>query len=377
MPFAVNPSGLAAVTLDGTKAYTFGEQGGSLIAIDLASGETVGTAKPEGSMPDGYLPARRDPPRDLTPSCEKRGPAVATVGGKKVALALFPVVEQGSGTQPDAEAVEMVALDADSGRTAWRTRLDLQEEHTTCRVAGVSGHTAVLVLGGDRSIGVSHTTYGVDLTTRKVVWQQENFEAQLVLNHHVVGGTENAEGWVVLASHDAERGARQWTSSATSYGQLDATMFSPERVLARAVGLGSGTTVVKLSDGSPQPLEGYGEDSPAINRCLYDGRSLTVCSMGDEEEAELVAYDADGKRRWRIGGPSDDTGRIAPFLTAAYHGLVYGVVQRENRQPEPIVLDGRTGTDRERSPGAAPRLVNAYVGLDDEGASVMVHRSAG
>lgn len=377
VPFSVNPSGLDAVTLDGTKAYTFGSEGGSLIAVDLASSQTIGTAEPEGSLPEGYLPAMRNPPRDLSPSCEQRGPAVATVGGKKVALGLFPVVEQGSGTNPDTAAIEMVALDTDSGKTAWRARLDIRQAHTTCHVAGVSGHTAVLVLGGDRAVGVSHTTYGVDLTTGKVVWEQENFEAQLVQDGHAVGGTENDDGWVVLASHEAEHGKWQWTSSPAADIQIDASVFSPGRLLVKTIMMGAADTVVKLSDGSPQPVEGIGEEFAGVNRCLYDGQSLTFCHMGTDDEAELVAYDANGKRQWRVGGPSDDSGRIAPFLTAAYHGLVYGAVERDNRPSQPIVLDGRTGSDRELSPGATPWLVNAYVGLDDERGSVTVHHSTG
>ncbi|TGA92606.1 hypothetical protein [Streptomyces sp. MZ04] len=132
------------MALDGTKAYTYAAGGGSLDAIDLASGETFGSAEPEGALPDGYLPATRDPAdTDVAPACEQRRPVVATVAGTKVALGLFPVVEKGSGTTPDSTAMELVALDTESGRTAWRDRLDIQENNVTCRIAGVSANTAV------------------------------------------------------------------------------------------------------------------------------------------------------------------------------------------------------------------------------------------
>jgi hypothetical protein len=45
-------------------------------------------------------------------------------------------------------------------------------------------------------------------------------------------------------------------------------------------------------------------------------------------------------------------------VTAVWHGAVYG---RANDQP--VVLDAKTGADREPSPGIAPVAVNAHGGV--------------
>ena len=48
-------------------------------------------------------------------------------------------------------------------------------------------------------------------------------------------------------------------------------------------------------------------------------------------------------------------------MTTAWHGAVYGTTVNG-----PLVLDARTGADRDTRPGAAPVLVNAYLGLGAE-----------
>jgi hypothetical protein len=381
----VNPARLDSVTLDGTRAYTYDPEGGALVVVDLASSPTeeyAGRAEPEGTLPEGYLPAQRARANTaVPPSCERRGPALSTVEGTRLALALFPVVEAGSGTTPDNQALELVALDTAAGEAAWHARFDLDEDKVTCHIAGVSGNTAVVVLGGDREFGVAQTTYGIDLVTRKVVWRQENFDAQLVLGGHVVGGTADENGWVVLTSHDARSGRRQWTSSVQADWQLEASVWSPGRLFVRSTGAGgSDTAVVKLADGGVQDMAGFGERLVDVDRCVYDEQSRTFCTASTTEGAELTAYDADsGRRLWRVGGPSDTSGRLVPSLTAAYHGAVYGTVRRGDQEPpEPLVLDGATGKDREVSPGAAPWRVNGYVGLVPAGDhSVAVYLAVG
>jgi hypothetical protein len=371
--FPVNPRGLEAVTLDGTKAYTYTPEGGGLVVVDLSSGETTATARPEGVLPDGYLPALRNPPRtSVAPSCEQRAPAAATVAGRRLALALFPVVEAGSGTTPDTQAYEMVGLDTATEETAWRARLNLDEDRTTCHIAGVSGNTAVVVLGGDREFGVHQTTFGVDLTTRKVIWRQDNFDAQLVLGGRAVGGTQAANDWVSLASYDAGSGRRQWTSSVSGEWQLEVSVFSEHWLFVKGTGWASpGPAVVSLGDGRAGTFAGFGDETD-VGRCYYDQRSRTFCWAKTDAGSEVTAYDAgSGRRLWRLG-PSDTSGRLVPNLTAAFHGAVYGGVQRDEDQFEPVVLDGDTGNDRETEPGAAPWRVNEYVGLRPRGGSVSI-----
>jgi hypothetical protein len=45
-------------------------------------------------------------------------------------------------------------------------------------------------------------------------------------------------------------------------------------------------------------------------------------------------------------------------VTAAWHGAVYGTAG-----DKPLVLDAKTGVDREPSPGLAPAAVSGYAGF--------------
>ena len=91
-------------------------------------------------------------------------------------------------------------------------------------------------------------------------------------------------------------------------------------------------------------------------RCVWDEAATTVCG-GD---TRVFAVDATtAAPLWEL--PDPGANRVAPRLTTAWHGAVYGTTVNG-----PVVLDARTGADRDTRPGAAPVLVNAYLGLGAE-----------
>lgn len=58
----------------------------------------------------------------------------------------------------------------------------------------------------------------------------------------------------------------------------------------------------------------------------HDGTYKTIPhspGLGTVEGSEISAYDRAGKRLWRVGGPSDDSGRMRMTLRSAFHGVVY------------------------------------------------------
>ena len=50
-------------------------------------------------------------------------------------------------------------------------------------------------------------------------------------------------------------------------------------------------------------------------------------------------------------------GRVPPQVSTAWHGAVYGTTVNG-----PVVVDARTGRDRNPAPGAAPVVVDGYLG---------------
>lgn len=360
--------GLDVVALDGRKAYTYDLDSESVIAIDLATGDQVGA----GARPQGNLPARSDQSgesdaQDDAPLCQQHAPAVGTVGGKRIAVGVFPTETEGTGTTADTSTYELVALDTETGEAAWQAPLDISVGGDFCHVAGISGKVAVVVLGGSFE---PPNTYGVDLESRKVVWTAEQFDAQYVQGIHVVGVDASGDSSVVEGLNPAT-GHLQWqgleASASTTVDLFEVTQFSSESVLVRNRDANGWSAVLRLKGGQQVDVPEMGERLHEVQRCSYDLRTQTFCLFNTTAGAELAAYQAkSGKLLWRLGGPDGNPGRIAPDLTAAFHGAVYGNVVRDGEASEPIVLDGATSKDRELDPGAAPTLVNEFVGLTAE-----------
>ncbi|MEU8433821.1 hypothetical protein AB0F18_13010 [Streptomyces sp. NPDC029216] len=59
---------------------------------------------------------------------------------------------------------------------------------------------------------------------------------------------------------------------------------------------------------------------------------------------------------WQLPDPAAD--RIAPEVTALWHGRVYGKTRSGT-----VALDARTGADLPTRPGTAPDLVNGYTAI--------------
>ncbi|MFE5794246.1 PQQ-binding-like beta-propeller repeat protein [Streptomyces sp. NPDC056503] len=352
---------VGAVALDGRKAYTYASERGRIVVVDLASGERVGDgAGPQGALPDTY---GVDTLEFKAPLCERTRPGVGTVGGKRMAVGVFPTVIKGTGTTADRWTFELVAVDATSGQAALRAPLDVPVGGDVCEVAGVSESTAVLVLGGSPDYP---TTYGVDLATGKRLWERPDFEGRFVQGGKVVGKDHSGEGTVMTAL-DASTGKQRWQSE-TFTSDAEIGTFSPRLIHISESSDYGGDRVLRMSDGKPQDVEGFGERLHEIEKCVHDRAAHTFCFARTVEGGELSGYDAvSGKRLWRVGGVSDTEGREAPLLLTAFHGAVYGRLLEDGRPGDPVVLDGRTGRDRELDPGAAPLVVNEYAALTSQG----------
>ncbi|WP_327328115.1 hypothetical protein OG735_40555 [Streptomyces sp. NBC_01210] len=93
-------------------------------------------------------------------------------------------------------------------------------------------------------------------------------------------------------------------------------------------------------------------------QCRHDAQSLVLCSAYRSVSGTgITVFDASTlKKLWAL---PDDSGRIVPKVNGFWHGAVYSQMKDESV----IVLAGRTGKDRETSPGAAPFEIDPYGGL--------------
>ncbi|MFD0146358.1 MULTISPECIES: outer membrane protein assembly factor BamB family protein [unclassified Streptomyces] len=347
--------GLGTVALDGQKAYYVAP--GVLVARDLAADEEIGT------LEAGTSSWRHDPEHDGTYKTLPHAPGLGTADGKRYAVAAFPTSTKGSGSSPDSIGVEVVAMDAESGQEAWRTKWDLDRSddgYLVTYVAGVVGRTAIVVSHGEYRYPV---TYGIDLVTHKETWRDPAFKAQLVQGTRVIGQKRGAEDVLALAAVDGANGRELWTGmevpDETGADQgWTAKAFGPDRVW---VADPYGRAVVDSATGKDLKYEGFGERLHEIETCVDDQLRTTICAARTVEGGEISAYDRSGKRLWRVGGPSDDSGRKEMLLKSAFHGVVYAAFN--DGTGAAIVLDGATGADKATDPGFSPLLVNTYVGL--------------
>ncbi|MGW2016496.1 hypothetical protein [Streptomyces sp. NPDC001927] len=345
--------GVGAVALDEQKAYYIAP--GELVAWDLAGDEEIGTLKAEASSWTHH------PEHDGTYKTIPYSPGLGTVDGKRYAVAAFPTSTKGSGSSPDSIGVEVVAMDAESGQEAWRTKWDLprsDESYLVTYVAGVVGSTAIVVSHGEYRDPV---TYGIDLVTRKETWRKDDFKAQLVQGTRVLGQKRGADDAVALGAVDGANGRDLWTGMEVGE-DWPVKAFAPDRAW---VADPEGGVVVDSATGKDVEYEGFGERLHRTWKCVDDQLKTTFCAAGTVEGAEISAYDRAGKRLWRVGGPTDDSGRKSMTLRYAFHGVVYATFNDDTNAA--IVLDGATGADKATDPGLVPLLANPYVGLSYSG----------
>jgi hypothetical protein len=292
-------------------------------------------------------------------------PTLTSVSGRPTVLAPFLGEAPGQGTTPGRPLVEVVSIDPQTGKTDWRTEIPVEGLTGTGRSSGVEVSFAGVAdgVGVVRVVDPSPSarrgdTYALDLSSRKVLWSMRGFEARAVAAG-VVAGQEPGTGRtpkVQVRGLDARSGQQRWASPRDAY-LVDVFPAGPSKAVVQGrtdpggkpyvevveIATGRAVTVTEDKPGTPDPH---------LSRCRYDEQAIAVCSGGDW----VGALDAQtGSWLWSItkGGA-----RLVPRVTGAWHGVVYG--RTDNG---PVVLDGRTGTDRETQPGVAPSVVNSSMAI--------------
>ena len=326
--------------------------GGRALRTDSTGAEVPGVAVPPGRYAAGK-------------------PVPSPDGGVLVGASS---VVPGSGTTPPGLSVDLLAFDAESGALRWNAPTVLpwadRPPAVTMTVAGVVAGVAVLTASTD----TQRTALGVDLTSRRVLWTADGVAVDALLADGPAGGT-------ALGVATAPGGSRAYADS-TIVG-LDVVTglreFAPPDVLRdpqitpagpglAVVGGRTGATTLAAPSASLRFVDARGATVRTVDvgstytppRCVWDEAATTVCG-GD---TRVFAVDAGtAAPLWELPDPAAN--RVAPRMTTAWHGAVYGTTVNG-----PLVLDARTGADRDTRPGAAPALVNAYLGVGAETSGV-------
>ncbi|MEO3799312.1 hypothetical protein [Nonomuraea sp. B1E8] len=91
----------------------------------------------------------------------------------------------------------------------------------------------------------------------------------------------------------------------------------------------------------------------SATRCIHDQEATLLCQNSFYFDNPLTAYDTStGKKLWQL--PVAE--RVAPRMTTAYRGLVYGSTSNG-----PVILDARAGKDKVTTLSVAPiRVITGF-----------------
>ncbi|MEJ2887805.1 hypothetical protein [Actinomycetospora aeridis] len=366
------PTGFAAPTgslFGGSGTRVFGRDADALPAALIGTavwatdgGRVLRTDSTGAEIPGPVAPAGRFAAGKPVPTPD---------GGVLVGAAS---VVPGSGTTPPGLAVDLLAFDATSGALRWNapTVLPWSERPpaVTMTVAGVVAGVGVLTASTDSQ----RTAIGVDLTSHQVLWTADGVAADAVLADGPAGGTalgvatapggSRAYADSTLVGLDVVTGLRRFAPGDV----LRAPEITPAGPGLAVVSGRTAATTLSAPSASLRFVDARGATVRTVDvgrsytppRCVWDEAATTVCG-GD---TRVFAVDAaSAAPLWELPDPAAN--RVAPRMTTAWHGAVYGTTVNG-----PLVLDARTGADRDTRPGAAPVLVNAYLGLGAEAGGV-------
>jgi hypothetical protein len=350
--------------LDATTLYVAAVDRLLVVATDTGQVSTLTPSQPPARTSDELGPYVGNNPA--------LPPLLTAAAHRKLVISPFLVKNPGKGTAPARTEVEVVAVDTATEQSAWTSEIPLgdwaQQATSLVQVGalGVAGQTIVLVAGDDND----SEAFGVDLTTHRTVWTRPGLRAGAMAGALFIGVMTGEQQDRVVAVAAAD-GRQRWTINAGTRVRVEPG--SPTVVVMTGVGAGGGPYLSLLgTDGKVKNTSTASGWLRYEVNCHYDGVSLTVCD-GQLGGDWAGAFDRTGNWLWQL--PDKTANRIAPRITTAWHGMAYG-----RTAAGPIVLNARTGTDREQHPGVAPYVVDSVVGIAsarDGGLGIRAYRTTG
>jgi outer membrane protein assembly factor BamB len=319
-------------TLSGDKAY--GVTKTSVGAVDLRTGELVW----ETRFPNGPDEA----PAQIMYDSRGPGAPVLSEDGSTV-YGVLVVEIPGSGTTSESYAIQLVAVDADTGDLSWTA--DIPAGPGVYQARGESAHVVAEADGrvivsrdGDGYSVTSGTVSAVDTTTHKVLWSRPG-SAYAITPEAVItkagNGKANGAVYPQLMGLDPATGEVKWTG-----GDNADTAVSAVTTLQTDAGFV--VTIHPYTGADPYT----GILDPTTGKITK--RLPGVVLYHPIRDGDAV-YDVSNAEGLRALDPSTfepiwtlpEGNRIAPKNPVFFDGLVYGQVKNNMS----VILDGKTGAD--------------------------------
>lgn len=279
-------------------------------------------------------------------------------------IAAFGGIVPASGTVPEKAAIEVIAAEAGTGQQRWNTIIDLGAASGTqkqlpisvfaqIKVVAVTDTTIVVTGRTQLTAGNRQATWVIDQTSHQIRWQADEFVAEYADDHAVIGDGKPAVGDMTRRGRSIEDGRELWSAPVGSDGTRYLTANTQgaafiERYKAfELLDPATGTARYSMADPAADPLQ-------KTWKCAFDQQQLVIC----QNATRMLGFDLTNpaKPLWEFGS---DNNRVPPAMTAAYHGVLYGL----NTSGKAVALDAHTGQDLPASPVIAPTLVDRYVGI--------------
>nr|WP_042180558.1 PQQ-binding-like beta-propeller repeat protein [Kibdelosporangium sp. MJ126-NF4]CEL14446.1 hypothetical protein [Kibdelosporangium sp. MJ126-NF4]CTQ88811.1 hypothetical protein [Kibdelosporangium sp. MJ126-NF4] len=343
-----NDNEVPTVTLHDGNLYAVSDKG--VVGLDGLTGEEMWVSPVTTANPTAA------PPTDTPAPFVYKDRLYAAVNGRKPA----------QGTTPASPQIQVLAVDLKTGKKDWSTTIDIDMGNQSSTgdgkptVVGVTDTSVVVsYFVSSASIGRS---FAIDASSHQVRWTKDQFLAAEVDSGIVVGNggkplISEARSIVGLAEAD---GAQKWSTDIGGYPS-NLMAISPKLVASSRKIYSNGDHQFDIIDVTTgKPLVSKTTDVPTTSNysvaCFYDQQSLIVC---DAKGEHTFAYDVNNVGATPLWEIKEGADRVAPTVTAVYHGMVYG-----HGASEPVALDGKTGKDAPDAPGVAPALIDKYLAVD-------------
>lgn len=336
--------GETPVALDGARGFIGTATG--LQCVDLATGQVLWNTPLAGQSAD---------------SATSQRPSLIRDGGRTLVAAASSVTVAGQGTTPAHQAARLLIVDASTGKEERSVDIPLPEA-----LAGSSHALQSKVVAADKATAVvqvsgSKTTAAVaiDVGSGTIRWTVPGFSARALNGDAVVGTLATGDALapqISVVALDASTHQQRWSTpplraaiSVYPAGATAVVIVTPDASIRR-------TTVSLLSSATGTPAATAELQNIVVPvDCLGDGAATVVCRTTDHNgEQQTVAFDTSGRLRWTLPG----SGRVAPHVTAAFHGTIYGITATG-----PVALDAVSGADRADNPGTVVYEVDQYGGI--------------